>query len=322
MKHFHHFFTLLIFSLATQAGFSQGCSDAGFCTMGAMKPDQKYAKNQQFKLRSVELGAYYGRTQFQNDIYATIVDINVGISEKNTLQFKVPYQFVHGRLADTQGFGDISVSYTRNVLKTEKYQFNATIGFKIPTNNSDKTSAAGLPLPMYYQTSLGTYDIVAGASLITKKWLFGIGYQQVIINNNNNQFLWGAWANSDKQSIAGEYPRSKGEERGTDIMLRIERNFRFSNFNFNVGLLPIYRLNQDSFVNAQGTRLKIAGSEGFAFSALAGGGYNFSVNTGIKIMAGYKILDGYSRNATENRGGNADGLSRDMVLTIGYEIRF
>ena len=40
--------------------YSQGCSDAGFCTMGAMKPDQPYNKKIQLKLRSMEVSFYRG----------------------------------------------------------------------------------------------------------------------------------------------------------------------------------------------------------------------------------------------------------------------
>jgi len=48
--------------------FSQGCSDAGFCTMGAMKPDQPYNKRLKIKLRSIEFSQYYGHTHFNNKI--------------------------------------------------------------------------------------------------------------------------------------------------------------------------------------------------------------------------------------------------------------
>jgi hypothetical protein len=48
--------------LASGNALSQGCSDAGFCTMGAMKPDQPYNKKIQLKLRSMELSFYRGTT--------------------------------------------------------------------------------------------------------------------------------------------------------------------------------------------------------------------------------------------------------------------
>ncbi|HEY8934158.1 MAG TPA: hypothetical protein VIM65_03025, partial [Cyclobacteriaceae bacterium] len=52
--------TLLILVIALLKAQSQGCSDAGFCTMGAMKPDQPFNKKIEFKLRSMEVSFYRG----------------------------------------------------------------------------------------------------------------------------------------------------------------------------------------------------------------------------------------------------------------------
>ncbi len=314
--------------LASQLSYAQGCSDAGFCTMGALKPDQKFAKKTVIKLRSIEISQYYGLTKFKDHILATNLDINVGLSAKSTLQFKMPYQYVSGPLGDTQGVGDISISFTRNMVTKEKYQIGLTIGAKIPTNNSNKTTTRNgveLPLPMYYQTSLGTYDLVIGGSLVTKKWLFGLGIQQVIINANENTFLWGKWRTfaPEMRSLSDPYPVSKNLARGTDIMLRIERNFRFSNYNFSVGLLPIYRLNDDfltSFdpVAKKEIRGEMPETSGLACSVLLAGGYNFSVNSGVKFLFGGNLLDLTGFHYRKN----PDGLSRVIVLSAGYEFRF
>ena len=45
---------------------AQGCSDAGFCTMGAMKPDQHFNRRVQIKLRSIEVAQYVGLTRFDD----------------------------------------------------------------------------------------------------------------------------------------------------------------------------------------------------------------------------------------------------------------
>ena len=51
--------------------FSQGCSDAGFCTMGAMRPDQAYSKRVDLRLRSLELNYYRGKSLLSPVIYVT-----------------------------------------------------------------------------------------------------------------------------------------------------------------------------------------------------------------------------------------------------------
>ncbi|MFM8834755.1 MAG: hypothetical protein ACKOEV_14170, partial [Cytophagales bacterium] len=182
----------------TNLSFAQGCSDAGFCTMGAMKPDQPYNKKIQLRLRTMELSFYRGTTTLTPVVYVATADFNFSLNSKNTIQLKVPYQYVTGRLADAQSLGDLSLCFTRTVFSSDRFDVNVSVGGKIPTNNSDK-SVDGLPLPMYYQTSLGTYDFIAGISVINRKWLFATGIQ-IPLNKNDNQFVWSAWAGTPEKA--------------------------------------------------------------------------------------------------------------------------
>lgn len=309
--------------LPYKSGVAQGCSDAGFCTMGAMRPDQNYSKRVQFKLRSLELNQYRGTSTTSADIYATTLDLNVGLSDKTSVQFKLPYMFVTGNLGETNGLGDISISFTRNIYSTDRYDINATIGAKIPTNDSDKTvtrDSVGTPVdiiaPMYYQTSLGSYDIVFGASLITKRWLFAVGYQQALTENNSN-FRWSDWPEPEIYpdfEYIQLHDQSVDLLRGTDIMFRVEHNWRFSNFNFNLGVLPIIRITKDEITSpATGERVKLDDTTGPAISVLGGAGYNLNVNSSLKLIIGVKIID---------RDVNPDGLTRDDVASLSYVYRF
>jgi hypothetical protein len=300
---------VLCFSLTKAYG--QGCSDAGFCTMGAMKPNQHFAHRMDTKLKSVEFTAYAGYTKFHDLITTYIADFNFALGKRYAFQVKLPYTFVNGKLANTNGVGDISLALTRSLITKEKYQVGVTIGTKIPTNNSN-FKEAGRSLPMYYQSSLGTYDIIAGASLITKKWLFAAGYQQAL-NVNGNQFKWSDWAGlGGTESVALKYPVSNKLLRGNDVMLRAERNFRFARFNYFTGLLGIYRLNRD-LVTFKGVRGKVPGSEGLAMTFLNGVGYRFSARSSVKLLVGFVIV---------RRDTNPDGLSRDYVASVSYQFRF
>jgi len=309
MKKYYTF----LFSCLSYVVFGQGCSDAGFCTMGAMRPNQAFHKKLTIRLKSVEISQYVGRTKFEDKIWATTLDLNFALSNKTYVQFKLPYMLVQGPLATTQGIGDISLSLTHSLYATEKVQISASIGTKIPTNNANFKNTEGRALPMYYQSSLGTYDLILGISLITKKWLFATGLQHAF-NAVDNQFTWGAWKSSEKTAFADIYPVSNQVKRGTDIMFRAERNFRFARFNFNIGILPIYRIIADSFVSPQSqTRLDVDETKGLALTILAGAGYRFSTKTGIKAMFGKQVATRYK---------NLDGLSREEVFTVGYEYRF
>jgi hypothetical protein len=294
---------------------AQGCSDAGFCTMGAMKPDQPFNKKIELKLRSMEISFYRGTTSLTPVIYVATADMSFSLNRKTSFQVKLPYQAVTGRLANTSGLGDISLCITRNLYSTEKSDVGLSVGTKIPTNKSDK-STEGRPLPMYYQTSLGTYDFITGISLLKKNWLFATGIQ-IPLNRNDNQFLWGAWKpwikSEDDSLYISKYARAKELKRGTDVMLRIERNFRFSRFNFSLGLLPIYRITKDSRADATGKRITEDQGKGLALSGIVTTGYSFNVRSGIKILVGHKFVQ---------REVNPDGLTRELVTTASYFYRF
>ncbi|HNP19030.1 MAG TPA: hypothetical protein PKL31_11385 [Fulvivirga sp.] len=316
----------------TTNSYGQGCSDAGFCTMGAMRPSQIYTKAINFKLRSAELSYGTAKTNLSPKIKVVTLDMNFGINDKTSFQIKLPYQWVKGNLGETSGASDISYSFTRNVYSTEHYHINATLGGKIPTNNSDKDSevnsqhlTTGMPagtstdLPMYYQTSLGSYDIVAGASLISKKWMFAAGIQAALTKNKND-FRWGQWGNyPDQEGYLKDNSLANNLKRGTDIMVRVERAFHFSNVDIRLGMLPIYRITKDEVLDirsgspTQGERIKVDKTTGLALTALLNVAYHFNTNHSIKFLYGKKLTD---------REVNPDGLTRKNVATLSYEIRF
>ena len=169
-------------------------------------------------------------------------------------------------------------------------------------------------MPMYQQVSLGSYDFIIGASLINENWLLAIGYQDALTANNNT-FKWSEWTPfypSDEYVEA--YDIATKLKRGSDIMLRIERNFRFARYNINVGLLPIYRITKDQIISSTtGEYEKQEGTTGLASSVLVGGGYNFNINNTIKLTYGLKLTQ---------RDVNPDGLTRHDVLIVAYLFRF
>lgn len=312
---------LLVLFFSSQA-LAQGCSDAGFCTMGAMKPDQAYSKKINFKLRSIEWSYYKGATKTSTEIFVTNLDISLGITQKTGFQVKLPYQWTKGNLGQVGGMGDISLSVTHNVHRFKNFELNATLGMKIPSNKSDRVSqgrqrplSVGLVLPMYNQISLGSWDVVAGASLINEKWLIAVGYQDALTANNNTfkQDEWNEPVYPSPEYI-DLYDEATLLKRGTDVMLRLERNFKFARYGFNVGLLSIYRITKDRIIDDVSLEYKkLDKTTGLALTALGGFGYNFNINNTVKFSYGYKLTD---------RKVNPDGLTRDNVMILAYLFRF
>ena len=309
---------VLLLFVAIAEVHAQGCSDAGFCTMGAMKPDQPYNKKIEFKLRTMELSFYRGTTTLTPIIYVATADMNFSLSRKTFLQLKVPFQHADGRLAKTSSMSDISICFTRNLYTSDKFDLNFSVGGKIPTNNSDFVASDGNALPMYYQTSLGTYDLIAGLSLINRKWLFATGIQ-VPLNSNKNQFDWHRWNSTDTDELdyVKKYANATDLRRGVDVMFRVERNFRLSRLNFSVGLLPIYRVTSDVITDFRGNRVSQNAdgdvAHGLALSAITTIGYNFNVKSGVRMLVGHKIVQ---------RAFSPDGLTRELVMSFTYIYRF
>ncbi len=309
-------FCVFLFVIPLTA-WSQGCSDAGFCTMGAMKPDQPYNKRVQLKLKTIEFSYYRGTTSLTPIIYVANIDFNFSLNARSAFQVKLPYQWIVGTLGQTAGIGDLSFCYTRNVYSSDRFDINASVGAKVPTNNSNITAGPNA-LPMYYQTSLGTYDLIAGLSLINRQWLFATGIQ-IPFNQNGNKFDWHTWQSSDptEQAYVQLYPNSTDLKRGIDVMLRVERNFRLSRFNFTAGLLPIYRITADEITNFQGVRTsqdaKGNVAKGLALSWILTTGYSFNTHSAVRLLVGHKI---------EQRAFSPDGLTREFVASLGYSYRF
>ncbi|MFY0686085.1 MAG: hypothetical protein JXQ90_02920 [Cyclobacteriaceae bacterium] len=305
--------------LFTILAVGQGCSDAGFCTMGAMRPDQHYNKRVVLKLRSLEYNYYRGQSTLTPIITAHTLEFNASLLEKNTVQLKVPYMFVDGSMGKNNGIGDISISMSRNVGQVGNWNIGATVGAKVPTGksnaqlSSDHTGGVNVDMPMYYQITLGSYDLVAGASILNNKWLFATGVQ-LALTANENYFQWSDWPEYPDQAYIRKYDVGRNLRRGTDIMLRAERNFRFLNWNVSLGLLPIYRITMDEVYNPDtDSRIKREGTTGLALSALGSFGYSFDIRNGIKIIYGHKLMD---------REVNPDGLTRHAVLSASYQYKF
>jgi hypothetical protein len=292
--------------------FAQGCSDAGFCTMGAMKPNQRLSKNN-LRLRSVEFTEYYGNKEaLEVHFLSHILDVNVGLKKKTVFQAKFTYNQVYGILANTNGIGDISLSVTHLLFQNEKLQLSATVGGKIPTYPADK-SKEGRPLPMYYQTSLGTYDLVGGVSIVSKHLLVAAGIQHPF-NVVDNKFTWGAWETSPLFKDANQYPVSNKLVRGTDVMFRTEGNISYYRFNFSLGFLLINRLNKDIIDSPRtGKSVEVPGSDGNANTLLSSVSYHLDAKSTLKLIWGHQLI---------KRVTNPDGLYRDNVVTATYQFRF
>ena len=303
-------FLLLIISILKVK--SQGCSDAGFCTMGSLKHSEE---NDSLKLNTAKVIFSYGIGEQGTTIIQTIPEVNFSLVKNNAIQLRLPYMLINGNLGSNEGIGDWALSITQSFVKKKKIKLNLTIGIKIANNHSDDLIGTVvtnelLPLPMPYQTSLGTNDLVLGTSLEYKRWYFGIGYQHVLVNKNKNGFLRIKWSD---YADAQKYFESNLLDRGDDALLRIERIFNIKKFSCTAGLIGIYRMQKDKISNFQNEEIDVNGSDGLTLNLTGSTQYNFSQKFSLNISFGMPLIV---------REVRPDGLTRKLVLNTSLNYIF
>lgn len=167
-------------------------------------------------------------------------------------------------------------------------------------------------MPLLQQATYGSDDVILGLSFATPRALLAVGYQRAL-NRIQNQFRPEEWEGTSYEDIARRYTTSAGLERGDDLMVRLERNFRYSRWSFYVASLNLIRVTKDKTLNSEGKRISIDNTQGLASNIILGTRYRFDVHNSLKLLWSYNIL---------RREVNPDGLDRDHVAQLSYEYRF
>lgn len=137
--------------------------------------------------------------------------------------------------------------------------------------NSTIEDGKGRPLPMAYQSSLGTTDVVIGANVMWKKYLtISAGYQQPIIRYTENDYLRLSPANELAYSTA-DYPFSRKLYRNGDAMLRVEGHYSGQRAGISAGPLAMYHVRNDLYQDETGRWRELVGSEGLTLNMVANG---------------------------------------------------
>lgn len=299
----------IFFFLNTIQTKAQGCSDAGVCTMGAPhlytgdslnKTEEKTSSINYKITQSVGLGE-------QNTLHLlSVAELNWKVNSAIYLQLKVPYLVNLGNLANTNRVGDLSVSSTIYKKINDRSSINTIVGFKIPVNNSNiKTDAK--PLPMPYQTSLGTFDGILGFVYQYKQWNFTTAYQKVLISTNENSFLASSaeWINN---ADAAKYFGSYKLMRADDAILKAERNISINNkWIATPSILAIYRVKNDRVQNPiNNVENDLPNSNGLTLNVIGNSSHQLKNNKYIDFTIAFPLMV---------RKVRADGLTRSLIAS-------
>ncbi|OHX65312.1 hypothetical protein [Flammeovirga pacifica] len=302
---------IFIFSFAS---FSQGCSDAGVCSTGALNPiNDKVTKSSVNSNFSIGYLAYYQIYKERDFDYGAGLSFDYYLSKRSMIQLKGLYSVKESVLTTTQGLGDVTLSYSYQFLQNETWSGSFVIGGKIPTNDAN-LELDGKPLPMFYQTSLGTYDGLIGVSFYTKSFHFSLGYQQPLTTLENHEYDPFYWKDDPKgEWMANNYASTRHLDRKMDISGRIKYTLKTSKWSISPSVLGIYKPEKGYVESIEDGNFLVDGSEGLTINSIIEMSYNFTTHFSMNLLGAY---------AAQQRPKNPDALNRDFVLnlTIKHQI--
>jgi hypothetical protein len=295
---------LVLFAFSASYGFSQGCNDAGICTFGDFGAIQ--TEQQQQKLNA-EITYIFGLGEQENLINTLQLDQRFSIlKDKGQIFLRLPFTYVYGNLGQTAGLGDVSAGIEYLIFQKGQSSISAVAGGKIPTYDANK-SLEGKGLPMAYQTSLGTYDLLFGAGINLQEWRIGLAYQHPF-GSNRNTFQHEDWPDDDD---ALEYFESNQLKRGDDMMLRLDRSFPAGKKNkLDAGLLVVYRLQKDQ-ISMNNETISLDQSDGITLNASLGYTIAFQDQSVVRFLIAAPVI---------TRKYRADGLTRTVVFSVAYAL--
>lgn len=305
---------LALISLCIEAR-SQGCSDAGVCTAGPIGELQLAHDSASKELRHfTRLTFSLAAGEQGTSVLQVVPEVSIGVTDRLSFQLKVPYMSVSGNLGSTSGLGDPVITGSYAFIKKGTQRLDGLLGLKVYSGDAS-TQAEGLPLPMPYQTSLGTTDLLLGLNYKWKRISAAIAYQHVLSQGNKNGFLHSAWSTSADSTAASGYFESYQLERANDAVVRVQYAFPIGKLSLQPGLLGILHLAEDT----RGTGGEA--SQHITIDKSAGLTLNLTVD------ARYKASDTWSIEAAFGsplvvREVRPDGLTRSAVLNVGVRVGF
>lgn len=294
---------ILILAIATMFfysnTYSQGCGDAGACSIGVMKvsdQDSTNIKNKNF----FKIGTTFGLAQYDVKIVSPYMEYTRILSGHFKASVKLSSSAHYGDLTTTYGLSDLYLTGAYSFLSN----FTFVAGIKLPLNKADM-SLDGLDLPMSYQSTLGTTDLITGLTYRKKAFSFSLAYQQPISQNNNGFYLEDYPVNT----IDTNYLSTNGYYRQSDVLLRLSHTLNFKNKKMTLisSILPIYHLGKDTYINKLNEEVEIDESQGLTLNLNLFYQYKLTDKSRIELSVGAPI---------RTRTARPDGLT---AISIGLE---
>ena len=288
----------------------QGCSDAGVCTLHSIKNNAEGHESRDGQKNDVSVGFAYGIGERSTNNYTGYLEYTRTITNRTSVTGKLGYSFVNGELANTNGLTDLFLSVNHSIDVNKKWQKSFVVGLKLPFDGADIIEN-GIHLPMPYQTSLGTTDLVLAINYNRKSFGATLALQQPLKAINKNKFLPGDYPDVP---LALNYWPTNEFERKSDLIARISYSFTTGErFSIRPSLLGIYHLANDSYVDDAKNRRPLYNSLGLTLNG------NVFVDYRLKNGSGFELSLGTPFIVRDQR---PDGLTRSFVASVEYQFSF
>jgi hypothetical protein len=288
--------------LGSSLAWSQGCSDAGICSVNkGFVTDSIQFKN------NLEFSSIYSLGEADLQYLSHYVSYTKRFNQRFAFTSKVTFSTANGSFGTRTQFGDAFLIGNYTFKEKNNKQWSTLLGFKFPFTASN-LKINGYSLPLDYQSSLGTIDLFLGTNLNYKRWNFNAALQLPIVNLNKNSYF-------KEYGGTDDFPSTNLFERKPDALVRATYSIKTPNkkFTFKPNVLFIYHLGEDSFENIFGQRENIKGSDGLTVNGNLITSYAVSKQSSLELSIATPFVV---------RDIRPDGLTRSFVLGINYQYSF
>ena len=283
--------------------YAQGCSDAGVCTIHSFKPNGIDSLSQNHN--QIKVGASYGAADYDITVFGNYVEYNRQINDKFGIDAKLTSLYQTGNDISSFGLSDIFINSSYRISKKS----TVTLGFKVPLSDANRQED-GRALPMDYQSSLGTFDLVLGFGYNIGSLQLVAALQQPLTQNNNEFFA----EDYPLSSPLRQFQSTNQFVRSGDVLLRASYPINFGKkFRLTPSLLPIYHLANDKYTNQDDIQVEIEGSQGLTLNWNVYLDYELANDQALQLNVGSPFIV---------RDARPDGLTRSFVASLEYRIKF
>ncbi len=293
---------VLLLSLHAMPLQAQGCSDAGACTLHGVVPESDDTSTAYYTTLSI--GGFFGTADYDIGVAGAYLSVNRRVSKRLSFDVKLTSLAQSGNDISVFGVSDVFVNAT--VDATSDLSFTAAV--KIPLSDGG-AELDGLPLPMDYQASLGTVDLITGIGYSIDKLHVVLAYQQPLTQNANTFFA----SMYPSTSVLSTIQSTNNYYRQPDLLLRVSYPFTIGEeWTITPSILPIYHIRNDRFTDEQGVEREIIGSQGVTLNGNLYVDYALSAQHALQFNIGVPFIV---------RDARPDGLTRGVIATIQYSCR-